>query len=290
MEQFYLVSNNIKLNVLTHNFVNPKGIIIHLHGLGSHFQSNTGICNDLVKRINFFSKISLKSYAIEFEGCGKSDGMRGFIENFDRYINNFQSIYDYVKHKYENIPLFVLAESMGACVIIKSIIKKKLNIDGIILLAPLCGISDKSINKLSNFSLKCLLKYSYIYPKKKIILDDLNIGCNNYKYNFISEFNEYNYKSDEIRAALLRECYLNFNYINDNADKINVPILAIHSKKDKITCFNKTKIFIDKISSKKKELMLFEEGHHNLLIPEYDNDLKPFIILSKITNWINLFL
>ena len=27
---------------------------------------------------------------------------------------------------------------------------------------------------------------------------------------------------------------------------------AIHSKKDKITCFNKTKIFIDKISSKKK--------------------------------------
>jgi acylglycerol lipase len=285
MKQFYLVSNHIKLNILTHHIKNPKGILIHLHGLGSHFQNNTGTYNDFKNRINFFSKISIKSYAVEFEGCGKSDGLRGYISNFNSYINNFKTIYDYIKYKYPNLPLFILAESMGGCVIIKANIIKKYNIDGIILLAPMCGLSKM---KISNFSLNCLVNYSYICPKKRVICNNKDIGCNNLKYNIISELNEYDYKYDDIRFSLLRECYINYNFINKNANKFTVPVLAIHSKTDKITCYKKTIEVINKISSQNKELFILDNGHHHLLIPEDNNDIKPFIILSKITNWINL--
>lgn len=284
INEFYLVSNHVKINIISHSIENPSCILIHLHGLCSHFQNHSGMYNDFEKRIMFFKKINILSYALEFEGCGKSDGERGYIPSFKNYENNFKTLYNYIKYKHPNKKIFILAESMGACVIIKSLISDCFNICGVILLAPLCGIGSEV--KVSNTYLNFFKMLSYIKPRFKIKNNNIQLGCNNIKYNMLNEVNDYSYK-DSYNISLLRECYDNFTYNNLNAHKINTPFLAIHSKLDKVTCYKKTIHFINMISSDDKEVFLLDKGHHGLLISEHDYDYKPYVVLSKITNWIN---
>lgn len=285
MREFSLVCKSKKLNVITFDMENPSAILIHLHGLGSNFQYDTYTDNDFKNRFNFFSKIKIKSYGLEFEGHGKSDGQSGYIDNFNNLIYNFETLYNYIKYTYNNLPIFVLAESMGCCVIIKSIIMKKFDLKGIVLLAPLLGISDSI--RPSNTIINNIIRLSYLFPKSKIVgTKNMNEGCDNEKYNLLKTLNKYLYRG-KFMLSTARECYINGEFVYNNCENIDIPIIAFHSTKDKVTCYKKTEQFINKIKSIDKELVLFEDGNHTLLVPLNDNDIKPFIILSKIINWIN---
>lgn len=286
IREFSLVSNNKTINIITHNLETINGIIIHLHGLGSNFQYDTHTYNDFDKRVEFFSKINLLSYGLEFEGHGKSSGENGYIEDFDNLIKNFESLYQYIRYTHSNKPIFVIAESMGACVIIKANIIKFFEIKGIILLAPLCGIAEDI--KPSNFLTKTIINLSYYYPKYKLIgTKNMDEGCSNKKYNLLKQLNEYAYKG-KFMLSTGRECFINSNFIFENKEQFNIPILAIHSKTDKVTCHKKTIDFINKIASSDKEIFILDKGNHTLLVPLDNNDMQPYIILSKILNWINL--
>ena len=87
--------------------------------------------------------------------------------------------------------------------------------------------------------------------------------------------------------STIREIYLNSIFVNENANKVYVPILAIHNKNDMVTCYKGTKEFMNNIKSIDKELFLLDNGNHTLLVPFNDDDYQPTVVMSKITNWIN---
>ena len=286
MSEIFLICNNKKLNIITHDISNPSCILIHLHGLCSNFQNDTYTMNDFKNRINFFNKINILSYALEFEGHGKSEGINGYINEFDRLLSNFDTLYNYIKNKYSNIPIFVLAESMGAIIIIKSVLMiSSYDLNGIILLSPYFNIS--SGIKPSELMIKLGIKLSRYFPKSKIAgKNDISISCCNKKYELLSSLNKYKY-TGKFMLSTLREIYLNNKWVLENYYKFNIPILAIHSKNDKVTCYKGTINFINNIKSSDKEIFLLDEGNHTLLVPIDDNDYQPIVVMSKITNWIN---
>ena len=286
MREFYLISNNKKINIITHSIINPSCILIHIHGLCSNFQNDTYTMNDFKNRVNFLSKINILSYGLELEGHGKSEGINGYIYEFDKLVSNFDTLYHHIKNKHTNIPIFVLAESMGALVIMKSIIMiNNYNLSGVILLAPYFEAAKNLIP--SDFKKKIGMKLSYIIPTRKIAgTNDTTIGCSNKKYELLSTLNEYRY-TGKFMLSTIREIYLNSLFVNENANKIYVPILAIHNKNDMVTCYKGTKNFMNKIKSIDKELFLLDDGNHTLLVPFNDDDYQPTVVISKITNWIN---
>jgi acylglycerol lipase len=286
MREFNLISNNKNINIITHSINNPSCILIHIHGLCSNFQNDTYTMNDFKNRVTFLSKISILSYGLELEGHGKSEGTRGYIYEFDRLVSNFDSLFNFVKCEHPNIPVFVLAESMGAVVIIKSIIiinNYKLN--GIILLSPYFKVCDNLMP--SEFIQKIVCKLSYIFPTQKIAGDNkIDNWCSNKKYILLSSLNKYKYRG-KFMLSTVREIHLNSLFVNENAHKVFTPILAIHSKDDSVTCYKGTINFINNIKSEDKEVFLLDKGNHTLLVPLDDNDYYPTIIMSKIVNWIN---
>lgn len=286
MREFNLISNNKNINIITHSINNPSCILIHIHGLCSNFQNDTYTMNDFKNRVNFLSKISILSYGLEFEGHGKSEGIKGYIYEFDRLVANFDTLYNFIKYKYQNIPIFVLAESMGAVVLIKSLILiKNYNLNGIILLSPYFKVCDNLMPSETKKNL--VLRLSYMFPKKKLAgCDNMNLGCSNKKYVLLSSLNKYRYEG-KFMLSTIREIYLNSIFVNENADKIYTPILAIHNKNDKVTCYKGTINFMNNIKSKDKDIFLLDNGNHTLLVPLNDNDYYPTVVMSKITNWIN---
>lgn len=285
MREFNLYRDNIKLNIITHNIINPSCILIHLHGICSNFQYDTLTDNDFENRINFFKKINILSFGLEFHGHGKSDGIPGYIKNFDHLVEDFMTLYRYVKSVYPRKKIFVVAESMGGCVILKSTLLYQLNLAGVILLAPLCGVNDDLLpsQRIINF----VLRLSKLIPSYKMIgTKNMNEGCSNPKYNLLKSLNKYEYKG-KFRLATSRECYLSSKWVFDNKHLFKCPVLGIHSKSDKVTSFQKTIDFISGSSSKDTEMFILDKGNHTLLVPLDNKDYQPIVILSKMINWIN---
>ena len=77
MKEFTLTNKkNIKLNILEgQELLEVKSVIIHVHGLGAHFQPLYEGIDEFTERDKFFIQQNFKSYALEFHGHGKSDGV-----------------------------------------------------------------------------------------------------------------------------------------------------------------------------------------------------------------------
>jgi acylglycerol lipase len=285
MKEFYIVDRGEKINIIHDELENPECILIHLHGLNSHFQFVYECQNEFKYRIKYLQKANISSYALEFIGHGKSGGIKGYINNFEKVLTNVLSLLTYIEFKHPNVPIFLFGESMGGAISIKiSILSKK--IKGIIVLAPMCGIDENKYP--SKFKLNLAIKLSKYFPKWKMIgtTKDNELCCKNKDYNNSRELCEYEYNG-KIRLATGRECYRLMKWINDNCHYFDKPILAIHSYKDLVTSVKQTEIFINNCKSKDKQIIKLDQGEHRLLIPDNNNDSMPDGILFKITNWIN---
>ena len=285
MTNFFIINiKQEKLNILTHKLEMPNAILIHLHGLHAHFQFIYSCIDDFNYRIKYLKKANILSYGLEFNGHGKSEGIKGNVTNFDFLISDLSRLIEYVTLLHPNIPIFLLGESMGGAVTIIYTIKNLHLIKGIILLAPMCGLSEKI--KMSKFTLNFILYMSKYFPRLKLIKK---------KNRNKVKFEEYNIErskcifeiKDNIDLVTARECYNACEWIKDNSHKFNLPLLIIHSKNDSITSIISSMEFFNSCSSKSKEFFKLDDSTHCLLVPNNKDDCIPDALISKITNWIN---
>lgn len=288
MNNFYIVNSGKKINILTHKLDKPKAILVHLHGLHSHFQHVYPCQNDIEYRISYFNKIKVKSFALEFTSHGKSDGLKGYIENFDSLLSDLDKLLQYINQLYTNLPIFILGLSMGGTVSIKYLISnhKIKNIKGVILISPMCGVKENK--KPSIYFQNFANMLCYFIPTARIISSHIDNTDNIFLKKYIKAEHQNKYSiNTNIRLKTGIECYNALLWINSNKTKFDTSVLAIQSKEDKVTCHECTEDFISNCSSKDKEFVLLEKGNHNILIPLDDSDYSPDVILFKIINWIN---
>lgn len=286
VNEFKILRENLKLNILTHYVNDPQAILIHLHGLHSTFQFTCDTPDEFENRIKILGKKKILSYALEFSGHGKSDGKPAYINNLDDLQKDLDSLINYI-YNYHNleetkIPIFLLGESMGGSVAIKySYYNKK--IKGIILLAPLIKIS----NLPNNFICKSLVNLSYLIPSLNInnFRRKKQLSTNNDEYNAKKIENKYN-NSHKLTMCSIRECHLFYDWVKDI--KLDIPLLIFQSKYDNCTDYNYTEKFFKNSITKNKELITFMDTNHCLLINSHKEDSVPYIILNKILNWINM--
>jgi alpha-beta hydrolase superfamily lysophospholipase len=286
MNEFTLLNkNNKKLNIIEGVDIEEiKLIIIHIHGIGSHFQPVFECIDEFKNRDLLFSNFNFKSFALEFEGHGKSEGNRCSINSFDNLLEDLDTLINYIIVRYEK-PIFLLSESMGCAVALKYSILNKEKINGLIFLAPLFGIDEKLI---PNYLITSLLSgLSFILPEIQVISNNLSaVAINNQEFINAKEKNTYSYKGNH-RLNTCREMLNISNWISNNGYLLETPILIFHGIKDTITNPMVTKCVFDNMISKDKELHLLEEGYHCLLIESEENPYLPGYIMGKIVHWIN---
>lgn len=276
-------SDNIKLNVLTHKIDKMKCILIHLHGLGNHFQNIYESTDSFHNRINMLEKNKIISYALELRGHGLSDGIKFHINNFDEYLIDLDTLVKYLQINNPSIPIHIIGESMGGALAIKYCIKYSNNIASIILMAPMCGVS--IISSLSYIKIYTMLALSYIFPSYKLIPKN-NKNCL-YNMMYLEAKNKCIYTNNEnIRLSTGRECYYVMNYITQNKHLFTTPVYAVHSKQDDTTEYSITENFINTCGSTNKSLLLLDDSNHYLLIEKDDHDMMPKTVLESICKWL----
>jgi acylglycerol lipase len=281
--EFNIINNTIKLNVITHNIDTVDKIMIHIHGLGSHFQSIYSCMNEVHERFNILASKNIKSYALELRGHGKSEGVRSHIDNFDDFISDLHTLIAEIRINYPSTPIYLLGESMGGAIAIKYCIIYPYVVSGIILLAPMCGMSKELEPPL--YKVYSLIALSYLFPTWGIIQYKSDTSCKYQEYYENKIKNEYHYDAP-LRLAIGRECYYTMKWLNENKHKCITPFIAFHSKTDMITNIENTKTFVAGCSVKNKQLVELEDGNHTLLVPLNKDDIQPYNIMMKIIDWI----
>lgn len=286
----YVILNNkkIPLNIIEGCDVEkPLAIIINIHGIGSHFQKVYESMDSTEFRENIFKENSMKMFALEFQGHGKSGGLRCSIDSFDDLVSDLLCLVKDIRNKYKNIPIFFMAESMGGAVAIKYNIKhnKEFKIDGYILLSPMCGIDDSL--KPNPVLTTTLISMSYIYPTLQALSTTSKIrdSCHNKKYIEMKESCEYFY-TEKMRLNTARECYYTSLWIENNGYLFNAPLFLLHGLDDTVTNPKTSIDFWMQIDNDNKQIYLPKNTNHGLLIGLNENDPHPKLIWQKILDWI----
>jgi len=283
MEEFTLLKKNIKLNILEGGkFSDIKAVIIHVHGLGAHFQPLYIGIDEFIERDTMLSKNNFKSFGLEFSGHGKSEGKRCCIYSFEDLIEDLEILVKHVESIYMDIPIFLFCESMGCAVALKYCITRKNNIKGLVFLAPLFGI-DESV-KPNSILINILLFISYFFPSYQLFNTKSLISSNN-DFLIAKEINKYTYH-DSLRLCTAREIFLISDWIKENIHLLKIPLIIFHGLRDYLTQPNISKELFEKIDVPNKELHLIENAFHCLLIECKENPSVPNFIMEKSIDWI----
>ena len=239
-----------------------------IHGLGEHSSRYDSFAK-------YFCKRGYGVYSIDLIGHGNSEGKRGHINNFKKLINDSEEMFINIRKENLNIPMVMFGHSLGGC----------------IALNYLCENQSKEINLaiISSPWLKTVLEPpKFILYIQKILVGlfpslTLNNRLNPYDLSkdtdIVKKYIEDPLVHNRISLKMFSEVNKAITQIENDSKKINIPILFVHGKKDKIISFKGTENISNKIN--KSKFILYESIFH-----EPHNDLEKNKVLDNYSSFI----
>ncbi|THG22959.1 hypothetical protein TEA_026183 [Camellia sinensis var. sinensis] len=292
--------------------VRIKGALCFCHGYGD---TCTFFFEGIAKHI---AASGYGVYAIDHPGFGLSEGLHGYIPSFDDIVDNVIEQYTLIKGRPEvrGLPRFILGQSMGGAVALKVHLKEPREWDGVVLVAPMCKISEDVTPPEA--VVKIIRLFSKVMPKAKLVpqkdlaelafrelnkrkmynldatLDDTEKEVKGIIGDYISRLTVY--PLDEapynvicynhpMRLKTAVELLNTTKHIESHVEKVSSPLLILHGASDKLTDPLVSQFLYEKASSKDKTLKIYEQGFHCILEGEPDDRI--FTVLNDIIAWLD---
>ncbi|OIW21180.1 hypothetical protein TanjilG_30503 [Lupinus angustifolius] len=225
-------------------------------------------------------------YAMDYPGFGLSEGLHGYIPNFDDLVYDVIEHYAKVKARPEvrGLPRFIMGQSMGGAVTLKVHLEESNKWDGVVLVAPMCKIADEVLPP--DPVMKVLTLLSNVMPKAKLFpnQDLAELTFSEPSKRKLAVYNVVSY-GDNPRLKTGMELIRATKEIESQVHKIYAPLLIMHGAEDKVTDPLISQFLYEKASSKDKTLKLYEGGYHGIL--EGETDERIFTIHDDIVSWLD---
>jgi len=248
----------------------PKALLILVHDVGDH----SGRYNHV---INYFANHGYAIATYDQRGHGLSDGRRGDIDRFGRWVEDLHTFVWETRHEIPpGTPVVLGAMSVGGLIALNYAIAYADYIDGLIIISP----AIEPVLEISKWKRWVGEKLVSLMPRLSITM----------------EFDPESLSRDEqvVRDYLEDPLvFQNFSlrtgkYILDAASvvmplafRIRHPIMMIHAKEDKICSSEATRTFFERIVEPRKKLILYEGSFHEPL-----NDLVRGEAFEHMRQWL----
>ncbi len=124
-----------------------RGVVLIVHGLAEHSDRYAELAQ-------FLNTHQYAVYGFDLRGHGRSPGMRGYVERFEDYLVDVQTVLDQVQTQHSitppnsitppRTPLFLLGHSMGGAIATRFVLEHpEVNLAGLILSAPALALNPK---------------------------------------------------------------------------------------------------------------------------------------------------
>lgn len=274
-EGFFKGYNDINLFFQIWDNPNAKGTIIFTHGQGEHSESYHRL-------ISAFENDKWSFYGWDLRGHGRSEGRRGFVQEFDDYCRDFKIFVEMVlkNEKVRQGPVILLCHSMGALIQLKSMIRHPdLRCDAMVVSSPLLGIA---VN-VPAFKARGAQLLNVLLPQVTMG-NELNNQMLTRDPDVIREYEQDALRHDRISSGAFLGFLESFKFVAPRAGDIKTPALFVISSADPVVSSSAAKEFYEKIGSKKKELFVYPDAKHELI-----NDTIRQTVFADIKNFLDAY-
>ena len=243
----------------------PQAVVIIVHGLNEH----QGRYDYAAGRLN---GEGFSVYRFDNRGHGRSDGKQSYIDDFNTYLDDADTIYKLVKKENPEAPIFMLGHSMGGFIAAAYGVKYPDKLSGQIL-------TDAATNKMDSFSeleaislednpeMKLPNELGNLISRSEYVVDDYE------KDSYVSEFTTL-----KLMKVLMDE---GIPWLVSNLDQYQYPVLILHGEEDKIVDPSCSEKFYNLISSEDKSFKTYPELYHEIL-----NSEEKETVINDILNWL----
>jgi len=252
----------------------PERVLVCVQGLGGHGGYYEALAHSLAPE-------GTVVLALDLRGHGRSEGRRGDIDRFDRYLEDVDSAISWGQSCWPEKPLILLGESMGASIAIQYISRRRgvqsASIAGLVLVSPVLRPAIQPTMREVGRYIRSLV----VAPSRPSIpvTGREELGCRD------SDFN------DRLRADPLFVRLVSVRYLNNltrwlwqtrrKAGLVQIPLLVLQGKQDYVAHPAGTAAFLRQVPVKNSRLVTFPEAYHCLL---YDPDTPS--VVKTLTSWL----
>lgn len=267
-------SQNQELFFQSWTSAKARATLVLTHGISEHSESYHEMALELVPR-------GWDIYAWDLRGHGRSEGKRGYIDDFHRYSRD---LHHFVKHlksgslKNSKLPLIMMGHSMGGLITLRYLVDQGVAAPakGLVLSSPALGISIP-IPTWKEFAARALLNY----------LPQVTLP-NDIPHNLLTHIEERwrRYDSDPLRhdkvsAAMYFGMIEGFEKVHNAAAQIRIPTLIVAAGDERVVSRPAIEDFFPKLGAERKKLIIYEKSYHEVV-----NDVER----EQVFNDIDLFL
>ena len=271
IEEYIYGSKNNELFTQSWNKDNEKGRVLLTHGMGEH----SDCYNEVVSKLN---GIGWSVSAWDLPGHGKSEGKRGYIDEFDTFEKDLVKV---IKHfSAPKKPIVLLAHSLGGLIVLKTLLTHKVkNVSAVNLSSPLTGLSLEAPQWKVKFA-----EMAAKWMPKVTLWNEVKYRDLTRDENFLPTYASDPLRHDKISPNFFLGIMRSLESIHENAENFSLPLQMQLAGDDKIVDSNKSIDFFERARSSTKELKVYNESFHEIY-----NDLDKEYPLKDLASFVSRF-
>ena len=249
----------------------PKAVIQIVHGFAEHSGRYMNVVNKLIP-------MGFAIYANDHRGHGNSEGKRNYVDFFNQYIEDEKILYDLIKNKHPNLPIFMLGHSMGSLIALIFTEKYESLLRGLTLSGTGIGAGE-SISK----SLKLIVKILARIAPKKFISPGLEADKLSHDPEVIRAYeNDPLVNADKITIRLGWELMKSFENFESITGNLKLPVLVQCGAEDALIKGSED-ILKSAFKMKDRTILIYKGLYH-----EVYNEIKEERekVLNDLSNWL----
>jgi alpha-beta hydrolase superfamily lysophospholipase len=242
------------------------------HGLGEH----SGRYGNVIERL---LPKGITIWAPDHRGHGQSDGSRGHVLAFDEYLDDLSSLIIMARKDLpEGMKCFLLGHSMGGLIALTCALRVPGMIDGVIVSSPTLGLT-ATIPVMKSTLGKIM---SSIWPGMTLS-NEIDAAKLSHDEGVVQAYMNDFLVHDRVSARWFTEFLHAMETVNNQASKIEIPILMQVAGDDYLVDARASKTFYEKLTIEDRTLRFYDGLYHEVY---NEKDEHREEVLTDLENWL----
>jgi acylglycerol lipase len=246
-----------------------RAVVVIVHGAGEHSGRYQHVAERLTTK-------RYAVYALDHQGHGRSEGPRALIDRIDRAVSDIDGLVTMARGAYPELPVFMLAHSMGGTFGVQYALAHQQRLAGLILSGPLAALDGapaplRIVGRL----------LSVIAPRMGLIAVDSRMVSRDPQ---VVEA----YRTDplvhhgKLPARTVAELASAIDAFPDSVERITIPTLIFYGTADALAPPRGSEMLAQRIGSTDLTVIPYEGLYHEIL-----NEPEQDAVMDDLCVWLD---